>query len=95
MAQRVVDAELKPRGYEQLTDLSAAVGLSKVPVGAIGALIQAEDQYVRWHDVIVPTANLGMTLAAGDTIWYVGNLDKIKFIEMAASAIINVSYYSL
>jgi len=95
MAQRVVDAELKPRGYEQLDSLATATGLSNVPNGAIGALLQAEDQFIRWSDAIVPTTSLGMVLAAGDTIWYVGNLDKIKFIELAASAKLNVSYYSL
>ena len=95
MAQRVVDAELKPRGYEQLTSLATATGLSLVPNGAIGALIQAEDQVVRWHDVITPTTSLGMVLSAGDTMWYVGDLSKIKVIELAASAKLNVSYYSL
>ncbi|UCH46493.1 MAG: hypothetical protein JSU95_10195 [Betaproteobacteria bacterium] len=58
------------------------------------AVIVAEGQSVRWRDDgIAPTATVGMPLAVGATLNYDGDLNKIKFIETAASAKINVSYY--
>ena len=58
------------------------------------ALIQAEDQNVRWRDDGTdPTASVGMLLEAGKDMLYTGDLGAIKFIEEAASAKLNVSYY--
>lgn len=86
-------------GYQQITSLSSAAGLT-LPVDiATGAnpriaLIQAESQAVRWRDDgTAPTGTVGMRLAPGDFIEYDGDLNKIKFIEEAASAKLNVSYY--
>lgn len=83
-----------PLGYQQITTLSAATGLT-VPVRAAAcALIRAETQDVRWRDDGVdPTAGVGMLLTAGTDMWYDGALSSIKFIETTASAKINVSYY--
>lgn len=83
-------------GYQQITSLSAAAGLTvpTVPSQPTMAVIVAEGQSVRWRDDgIAPTATVGMPLAVGATLNYDGDLNKIKFIETAASAKINVSYY--
>lgn len=89
-------------GYQQITTVSAAVGLT-VPTRDLNgmsckpaiALIVAEGAAVRWRDDDTdPTASIGMPLAIGVTLQYDGDLGKIKFIEQAASAKINISYYA-
>ena len=89
-------------GYQQITSLSAATGLTVPQVDLNGlacrpsiAIITAETQAVRWRDDDVnPTASVGMPLASGATLQYDGDLTKIKFIEQTASAKINVTYYA-
>lgn len=80
-------------GYQQIVNVSASVGLT-VPVRARVALIQAETRSVRWRDDgVAPTASIGMVLNEGATLMYDGALSSIRFIEIAASAKLNVSYY--
>jgi hypothetical protein len=89
-------------GYQQITSLSAATGLTVPSVDLNGlnckpsiALITPETQAVRWRDDDVnPTSTVGMPLAVGVTLQYDGDLTKIKFIEQTASAKINISYYA-
>jgi hypothetical protein len=58
------------------------------------ALIVAETQDVRWRDDgTAPTSTVGMLLKAGVIFQYDGDLSKIKFIETASSAKVNISYY--
>lgn len=86
-------------GYEQITSLSSAAGLT-IPTPRDGgklvfALITAEDQTVRWRDDrVAPTSSVGMQLRVGDALEYDGNLNDIQFIEETATAKLNVSYYS-
>lgn len=81
-------------GYQQITDLSSAVGLT-VPQGATLALIVPETQNVRWRDDGTnPTASVGMPIFVGASLSYDGDFNKIKFIEASASAKLNVSYYA-
>jgi hypothetical protein len=89
-------------GYQQITSLSSATGLT-VPVKDVQglsckpsiALITPETQAVRWRDDGVnPTASVGMPLAVGVTLQYDGDLTQIKFIEQTGSAKINISYYA-
>lgn len=84
-----------PLGYDQITDLSVAVGLPNIPTDAIMVLIEAEAQAIRWRDdAVAPTATVGMPLAAGQEFQYtVVDFTKIKFIQQVAGAILNVSYY--
>jgi hypothetical protein len=88
-------------GYQQITSLSSAQFLT-VPIrDANGmsckpsfALITPLTQGVRWRDDnTAPTAAVGMPLLAGVTLQYDGDLSKIRFIETAASAELNVTYY--
>lgn len=82
-----------PLGYEQITTLSAAQGLSP-PGGAKFALIHVETQAVRWRDDDTdPTATVGMPLPIDTYLEYTGNLGRIRFIQEAASAKLNVTYY--
>lgn len=93
MATSFLDANRDPNGFQQITDLAASVGLT-VPAGSDVAIIQVTDQAVRWRDDGVdPTPTVGMRLAAGSDFLYTGDLSEIEFIEEAAGAIVNVSYY--
>ena len=89
-------------GYQQISSLSSATGLTVPEVNPVRglkamptiALITPETNKVRWRDDGTnPTASVGMPLAAGVTLQYDGDLKKIKFIEQTASAKINISYY--
>lgn len=86
-------------GYQQITSLSSAAGLT-IPSPQDGsnltfALITVESQTVRWRDDnVAPTSSVGMRLEVGDVLEYDGNLNNIQFIEEAASAKLNVSYYA-
>lgn len=81
-------------GYQQITSLSVSAGLT-VPSGATMAIIIPGVQNVRWRDDgTAPTASVGMPLPVGATLTYDGDLNKIRFIEEAASAKLNVSYYA-
>lgn len=83
-----------PNGYEQLTSLSSATGLTP-PAGARFALIQCETANVRFRDDgTAPTTTVGMLLVAGAAPWlYSGNLAAIKFIQVAAGAVLDVTFY--
>lgn len=89
-------------GYQQITSLSSATGLTVPSTDLNGlacrptlAIITAETNGVRWRDDDVnPTASVGMPLASGATLQYDGDLTKIKFIEQTASAKLNVTYYA-
>jgi hypothetical protein len=88
-------------GYQQITVLTASTPLG-VPVRDINglsstptvAIIVPEGQGVRWRDDgTAPTATVGMPLAAGAVLEYDGDLTRIRFIQQAATATLNVSYY--
>lgn len=81
-------------GYQQITSLSAATGLT-VPAGAAFALISPESQAVRWRDDGTnPTATVGYPLPAGaELVCTAAQLSVIKFIEQVASAKLNICYY--
>jgi hypothetical protein len=89
-------------GYQQITNLTASVGLTLpvlTPDGLnakpVFALIIAEGAPVRWRDDgIAPTASVGMPIAVGVPFQYDGDLTKIRFIQQSASGILNISYYS-
>lgn len=88
-------------GYQQITTLSGSSALTVPTTDLNGmackpsfALITPETQAVRWRDDgVAPSATVGMPLAVGVTLEYDGDLTKIRFIEQAASAKINISYY--
>lgn len=82
------------QGFQQITTLGTSQSLT-VPMNAQWARIEAEAQTVRWRDDGTdPTPTVGMTLVAGAGMDYHGNLAEIEFIEVAAGAKLNVTYYS-
>lgn len=84
----------KPLGYQQIADLSAAEGLAP-PAGASFAVVNPESQAVRWRDDgTPPTASVGMLIPVDGEFTYQGDLTKIKFIQAASGAKLNVSYYA-
>ena len=92
--QHVKDAVLVPTGFDQLSPITSATGLT-VPAGSRVALIQADTQDARWRDDgTSPTASVGMLLSTDDVgLWYNGDLEAIEFIEVVSGAIVNVSFY--
>lgn len=92
--ERSVDAPLKPKGWQLISDLSAAIGLT-VPYGAEYALLQPETQAVRFRDDGTDaSATVGMVIAANEKYLYKGDLSAISFFEDAASASLNVLFYA-
>jgi len=89
-------------GYQQITTLTAAVGLTVPQKDVNGlackpaiAIITPLTATVRWRDDGVdPTAAIGMPLAAGVTLQYDGDLTKIKFIQSGGTAELNITYYT-
>lgn len=82
-----------PLGYQQITSLATAATLT-VPGTATFAIVGAETVDVRWRDDgTAPTASVGMILFAGTYIELAGDLSVIQFIQTAATAKLNVSYY--
>jgi hypothetical protein len=89
-------------GYQQITSLSSSTALTVPPrdvSGIVGspvtAYIRCETQGVRWRDDgVAPTASVGFPLSPGDVLVYDGDLKSIRFIQQAASATLNVVYYS-
>lgn len=91
----ISDRTLIPVANEQISDVSASVGLTAATyLEASMALIQAVTQNVRWRDDgTAPDATTGMQLAAGSDFWYTGDLSAIRFFEESASAEINIATY--
>jgi len=84
----------KPLGYQQIVGLVASTALT-VPAGATLALVVTEAQAVRWRDDgTAPTATIGMSLVIGALLEYGGSLAALRFIQQAATATLNVSYYA-
>jgi hypothetical protein len=89
-------------GYQQITSLSASAALTVPTRDANGlsvkptlAIITPETAGVRWRDDgVAPTGTVGMPLAAGVTLQYDGDLSQVRFIQQAAGAILNISYYA-
>jgi hypothetical protein len=84
-------------GFEQITDLSSAVGLTipTNPFYPTRVFIVAEGNNIRWRDDGTnPTASVGMILIQNNVLSYDGDLKKIKFIQTGAGAKLNISYYA-
>jgi hypothetical protein len=92
-----MDKNLSPLGYKKITGLSTMKTLAEggaIPADARFALITAETQAVRWRDDGTnPTTTDGMNLPVLQPYFYRGSLANIKFIEVAASATLHVTFY--
>lgn len=57
-------------------------------------MFQAESQDVRYRlDGEDPTSSVGFLAAAGECVWFVGDLTKVKFLESAGGATLNVHVF--
>lgn len=82
--------------YQQITAPAVATGLI-IPAGTSFAEVQVSVQAVRFRaDGTAPTASVGMPIAVGDLRTFpIANLSALQFIEQAAGAVLNVTYYGL
>lgn len=88
-----IPGELECVGYEQITDLSAAVALNP-PAGARLAFMIVEAAAVRYRtDGVDPTATVGMPIKANTIVMFDDGIFDKKFIEQSSGAILNVEYY--
>lgn len=89
----VVDGNLVPKGYQQLTVSNTSVGMT-VPSGAKVARVQVLNYNVRTRDDGTdPDATTGMREFADTEFFYVGDLSVIEFIRESSDAEVNISYY--
>jgi hypothetical protein len=89
-------------GYQQIVGAAASTaltipqvdpvtGLTSMPVQA---LIICDGAGIRWRDDgVAPTASVGMPIAVGTVFVYDGDLTRLRIIQQAATATINVAYY--
>ena len=93
----VAEKNLIPLGYKKITGLSVVKTLADgaaIPASACYALLYVETQDVRWRDDGTnPTATDGVKLVKDKEFMYKGNLAAIKFLELAASAVLHVTFY--
>lgn len=78
------------------TMLAALGSPAVIPPGALGALLQAEAQNIRWRDDGTnPTATVGMILLSGQPpVWFSGaQMRAAKFLQATSGAILNISFY--
>lgn len=76
------------------TSSGASLISGGIPPGANAAFLQAEAQIVRYRDDGgVPTASVGMPIAAAGSLFYVGTLSALRFIEATSAGKINVLFY--
>lgn len=89
-------AEKNPKGYQQITVSTTAVGLT-VPDGATRAVLGIEAQPLRYRtDGTNPTASVGMLQAASTFVELSGadTLANFKAIRSGGTdSVLNVSYY--
>jgi hypothetical protein len=90
----------RPLGYQQLTTamLQSSVGFTMptVPAGmSVGyAVVQCNGGTVRWRDDgVAPTATVGMSIASGAELDYVGEMTAIRFISSSSEPTCDVSLY--
>lgn len=83
-----------PNGFQTIAVLTAAVAPT-IPADTTYAIVTPTGQAVRWRDDgVAPTATVGMPIAVGAVQQFSGaSLAAVKFIEQAASAALNISYY--
>ena len=98
--QQEIDlSEVASVPFAQGTALSASTGFPSLPADATKAVVNVEGQPVRWRpdgSTTAPTTAIGMLLPVGSTTVFVYSqaaLAAVRFIETAASAKINVTYF--
>lgn len=87
---------VKPRGYQQITVSTTAVGLT-VPAGASRAIVVVEAQPIRYRDDGTdPTSSVGMLCQANLRFELESQASMLAFKAIrqgASDATLSVSYY--
>lgn len=86
----------KKKGYFQITAVDgSASSFPPIPQGTTYAMIQAEAQAVRWRDDLgTLSTTVGYPLAAGSELRYEADgLTQLRFLQVTAGAILNVTFY--
>lgn len=92
MSIQGVDVGRTCRVFTKVSSLSSAVACPS-PSGAM-VMFQPESQSIRWTmDGSTPTASLGFLVTAGTTVCFTGDLSRVKFIEVAGGATLNVAVF--
>lgn len=96
MPQGVTEGKWQVQGFEQITGLSTAKGITDAGIlAAQFIVIVPTAQIVRYRDDGTdPTATVGISLAVGVPFIYAGDLSAIKFFEAAASGVLDIVGYS-
>ena len=85
-----------PKGYQQLTVSTTAVGLT-IPSGATRAVVYVESQPVRWRDDgVAPTSTVGVPAVDTDAFELpsIQSVNQFQAIRSGASdATLNIVYY--
>ena len=84
--------KLRADKFEQLLP-ATAISLNSNP-GYYGVYITVTGASVRWRDDGTdPTTTVGHVIADGGYLEYHGDIRAIRFIQTAATATMNISYY--
>ena len=84
-------ANMRPQGYAQVVGITSAID---PPVPGRILLLMPESQGIRIRDDGTdPTATVGFLIPAGTCYEYKGDPSKLRIIEDAASATLNVLGY--
>jgi hypothetical protein len=88
-----------PLGYCQLTATGTAALISTcsggIPARTVWAVLCVETANIRWRDDgTVPTAAVGMPVAAGQCVNYSGTMSVFAIIAVSGSPVVDISFYS-
>ena len=102
MSQEVVTGPVRCVGFEQLTGIGSAKVLQSIPPGVdtpTHAIFQADGAAVRFRGDpagVDPTTAVGQKIGdGGAVVWdgtLGGSLENVKFIQITATAVVNVHY---
>lgn len=80
-------------GYEVISDLTSATGITKPDV-AVNMFIAIPTAAVRYRDDgTSPTSAAGMPLLANQSLEYDANISAVEFIQSNGSAALHICYY--
>jgi len=81
-------------GHQQRATLTSAIGLT-IPAGTAKVLLTVTGQPVRWRgDGTNPTATVGSVIPVGVPLMLeISQLEALRFIETAATAVLDAVFF--
>ena len=86
---------LRALGFQQITSLATSTGLT-IPAGTSAVVWKSTGQNIRWRDDGTdPTGSIGFLhiTTAEPFVYDFSSFSRLRFIETAASAVLNICYY--